>query len=394
MASFYDRWGLQPVINAAGPLTRLGGMRLDPEVTTAMAQAARHSVRMDHWHAAVGRLVATATGAEAALVTTGAAAGLTLGAAATIAGHDWARMDRLPDTTGFPAEIVVPRSHRNGYDHALRAAGARLVEVGVAERTRDPQLWELDAAITPQTVAVAYAAGFSELSLSSVVTVAHARQVPVVVDASATLPPRANLRAFIAAGADLVVFSGGKGLGGPQATGILCGRRDLVASAALQMWDLDYVAALWQPPALVASSALTHGVPNHGLGRAMKVGKEELAGLAVALERFLAADESAEVARYNLAADQLAAAWQSLPGARTSHRAVRGLWRQVWLTIEPAGAGITALELARQLLAGDPAVEPISAEAPAGRLGFDPFTLSSDEVPVVAERVCAVLRAV
>ena len=138
-----------------------------------------------------------------------------------------ARIDRLPDTAGLPNVIILPRSHRNGYDHALRAAGARIVEVGVAERTRDPQPWEIAAAITERTVALAFSVGFSPLKLTDVAAVAQRHKLPLIVDASAALPPKGNLRRFIAEGADLVAFSGGKAIRGPQASGILCGRRDL-----------------------------------------------------------------------------------------------------------------------------------------------------------------------
>ena len=113
---------------------------------------------------------------------------------------------------------------------------------------RDPQPWEIEAAINGQTVAVAFSVGFSPLDLGEVVDVAHRHRLPVIVDASAALPPKAHLQSFIAAGADLVAFSGGKGIRGPQASGILCGRKDLIASAALQMWDLDFLPELWNPP--------------------------------------------------------------------------------------------------------------------------------------------------
>ena len=329
-ANIYEQLGVRAGINAAGTLTRLGGSRMDPEVTAAMAEAAQGFVPIDELHAAVGRRIVAATGASAALVTSGAAAGLTLAAAACLAGHDFARMDRLPDTSGMPNEIIIPRSHRNGYDHALRAAGAKLVEVGIAERTRDPQPWEIDAAIGPGTVALVFCVGFSPLDLSSVIKVAHRRGLPVIVDASAALPPRVNLRAFIAAGADLVVFSGGKGLRGPQTTGILCGRRDLVSSAALQMLDLDFLPALWSPPKeLIDRDMLGEGVPNHGIGRGCKVGKEELIGLSVALERFLALDEAAEIARHSAAATRLTEGLHGLPGVDVTIEPSDGLWPNV-----------------------------------------------------------------
>src|SRR5262249_31276517 len=154
------------------------------------------------------------------------------------AGYDLSRIEKLPHTEYFPHEFVVAREHRNGYDHAVRAAGARFVEVGFHEivagsGVRRAEAWEYEAAFGPRTAGVLYVyAPQSRPPLEEVVAVAHAHNLPVLVDAAGELPPRANLRKFIAAGADLVAFSGGKALRGPQASGILCGRRDLVGSAA------------------------------------------------------------------------------------------------------------------------------------------------------------------
>jgi D-glucosaminate-6-phosphate ammonia-lyase len=161
------------LINAAGPVSRLGGAPVAREVAEAMAAAATACVPMDQLQEAASGAIVAATGAEAGIVTTGASAGLTLAAAACICGLDFARMDCLPDTAGLPNEIVLARSHRNGYDHAYRVAGARLVEVGIAERTRDPQPWELEAAISERTVALAYATGFSPLRLETLIEVAR-----------------------------------------------------------------------------------------------------------------------------------------------------------------------------------------------------------------------------
>ena len=166
-------------------------------------------------------------------------------------------MDRLPDTAGMPNEIIIPRSHRNGYDHALRAAGARLVEVGLAERTRDPQPWEIAAAVNERTVADGVLGRlFAAAAWRTWLPWQESTACRSIVDASAALPPRGNLRKFIAAGADLVAFSGGKAIRGPQASGILCGRSDLIASAALQMWDLDFLPELWNPPPALIDPAL------------------------------------------------------------------------------------------------------------------------------------------
>jgi len=388
MDDVYSRLGVSTVINGAGTLTRLGGSLMEPEVVAAMAGAARHSVRIDELQVAVGRRIAAATGAEAGLVTSGAAAAVTLAAAACLAGLDFFRMDRLPDTTGMPCEIIVARSQRNGYDHALRAAGARLVEVGVAERTRDPQPWELEAAVSPDTVALAFAAGFSSLRLEEVVAVARRHALPVIVDASAELPPKSNLRAYLAAGADLVAFSGGKGLRGPQSTGILCGKRELVASAALQMWDMDYLPELWDPPsALIDQAVQQRGVPNHGLGRAMKVGKEEIVGLAVALERFLALDEAAQRERLDGTASTLASELSRIDGLSVSLVRRSELWSLVRLDVDARVSGYSALSLARELSHGTPAIYLADAGARDGMLMIDPFCLPTDAVVLIVGRL-------
>jgi len=387
----YDDLGVPRLINAAGTLTRLGGSLMDAEVTAAMAEAARSFVRIDALHAAAGQRIAAATGAEAGLVTAGAAASLTLAAAACLAGADLAIMDRLPDTAGLANEIIIPRSHRNGYDHALRAAGARLVDVGLAERTRDPQPWEIEAAITDRTVALAFSVGFSPLELPAVAAVAQRHNLPLIVDASAALPPKANLRRFVAEGADLVAFSGGKAIRGPQASGILCGRRDLIASAALQMWDMDFLPELWNPPAdLVPAAQIERGVPNHGICRGMKVGKEEIVGLLVALERFLARDEAAERTRFSAVAEKIVAGLARLEGVCVSLVPRDELWPVV--RIEPnASAKLSAIELARSLEAGTPPIYLATGDAGSCRLGIDPFCLQPGEAETVVARICALL---
>lgn len=388
MTQIFSRLGVPTVINGAGTLTRLGGSLMAPEVTAAMSEAAQSSVRIDELQVAVGRQIAAATGAEAGLVTSGAAAAVTLAAAACLARLDFARMDRLPDTAGMPNQIVVARSHRNGYDHALRAAGAKIVEVGIAERTRDPQPWEIAAAINADTVAIAFAAGFSPLRLDDVVQVAERHSLPVMVDASAELPPKSNLRSLINAGASLVAFSGGKGLRGPQSTGILCGRRELIASAALQMWDMDHLPPLWNPPtALIDREVVARGVPNHGIGRAMKVGKEEIVGLSVALERFLAHDENAERERLNQTTTQLAEGLSRLAGLAVSLVESAHRWRHVRLEFSPGAGRKSAMMVARELAAGSPAIYLADAGALEGVLVIDPFCLQTRDAETIIARL-------
>ncbi len=288
----YNKLGVTPIINAAGTLTRLGGTVMLPEVREAMAEAGRRIVPIDQLQAAASAAISNVCGSEAGYIVSGAAAGLTLAAAAAMVRLDIAKMDQLPSPTDVPDEIIISRAHRNSYDHAYRAAGAKLVEVGVSDRytgagVRDTEVWEIEAAISKNTAAIAYTAGSNaHPPLSSVTSMAKRNGVPVIVDAAAQLPPPSNLKRFVAEGADIVVFSGGKAIRGPQGTGIIAGRRDLVASMALQHLDMDVAFELWDPPQRLIPKDRIKGIPRHGIGRGFKVSKEQIIGAIVALELF------------------------------------------------------------------------------------------------------------
>ncbi len=378
MSDIYARLGVKRRINAAGTLTRLGGSLMDEAVLDAMRQAARGSVDIGELQSAASRAIAKATGTEAGLVTSGAAAGLTLAAAACIAGLDVARMARLPDTRGLPNEILMARTHRNAYDHALRAAGAVIVDIGHNDRgtgagIRGLEAWEIEAAITPATVAFAFAATPDSIGdLPAIVDICRKHGLKVIVDAAAQLPPASNLRAFVAAGADLVVFSGGKAIGGPQASGILAGRRDLVASALLQQLDMDVAPTRWTAPDIV-DRAKVPVPPHHGIGRAFKVGKEEIIGLIVALERFATRDEAAATAALRARLEAIAAA---LPGRKA--RIVPG--RVATLEIETSD-GPAALT---RLLAGDPPVHVGERNAAQGVLTVDLQAVRAEDDAILA----------
>jgi len=294
--SVYARFGVPTVINACGTVTRLSGGHMHPDVAAAMVAATGDCVDMVDLQAAACRVIARITGAQAGIVTSGASAGILLGAAACLAGLDPARMNRLPEVAEGRNEFVVVRSQRNMYDRALLVAGGRIVEIGIADRysgpgVRDAAPWEIAAAITPNTAGIYYLAHPHSLPLlPDVAAVAREHGIPLLVDAAAQLPPADNLRRFLAEGADLVAFSGGKAIGGPQASGILCGRADLVGSALLQMLDLDVFPELWRAPAEFAALRQLPGLPHHGIGRSCKIGKEQIVGLLVALERFVTTD--------------------------------------------------------------------------------------------------------
>ena len=288
-----------PIINAAGPVTRLSGSLMSDEVVAAMAEAAQACYDIAELQAAAGSLISDITGAESGYVTSGASAGLLLGVAACVTGLDPGAMNRLPDASGLRNQVIMPRSHRNFYDHAIRSVGIELIEVGISDRysgagVRDTEAWEIEAAITEQTAAVAYVANANaQPPLPEVTAAAHKHAIPVIVDAAGQLPPSSNLKRFIAEGADLVCFSGGKVIGGPQGTGILAGRRELISSVALQHLDQDVHFDLWSPPEDLIDKRRLPGAPQHGIGRPCKVGKEQIAGLVTALKQFVDADESA-----------------------------------------------------------------------------------------------------
>lgn len=387
----YADLGLKPVINASGTLTRLGGSRMAPEVLAAMNEAAASFVHIDELQARAGAAIAAMMGAEAAYVVTGAAAGLSLGTAACVAGMDVGAMDRLPDTAGLKNEVVVQRGHRNAYDHAIRAVGVRFVEVGYLgyPGAGGTWPWQLAEAITERTAAVACPVLDTPgtVPLREVCEVAHAHGVPVIVDAAAELPPRSNLRRFLDEGADLVVFSGGKAIGGPQASGILAGRADLIASVALQHQDMDVRPETWTRRDWLASGRVG-GIPHQGFGRSMKVGREEIAGLLVALQRYVAGSDEEDLLRYQRLLDPIEEALQGLPGIAVcrhlpAHKPVPSLR----IELGGADAGARAYDVVNRLLTGEPAIAIDQSHAEFGRLSITPMGITADEALAVARRM-------
>ena len=394
MSNIYERLGARTIINATGSTTRMSGALVHEEVVAAMAEAAQYCVDMEALQARAGEIIAELTGAQAGYVTAGAAAGLLLGTAACVTGLDPVKMNQLPDMTGMKDEVIIPRSHRNFYDHAIRATGVKLVEVGIPDRfsgagVRDTEAWEIAAAIGERTAAVAYVANMNARpKLSEVVAAAHAKGVPVIVDAAAQLPPAANLQRFITEGADLVCFSGGKAIGGPQASGILCGRRELVSAAALQHLDQDVLFEFWDPPKSLIDKDQLPGGPQHGIGRPCKVGKEQIVGLIVALERFVAEGDEARRARWQAQVDELVAALGELEHAKMT--AIVHPTRPIpmaRLQVDEEQVNVGAVELAKRLTANDPAIHVKTSEAEKGALLFDPTCLRPGDVERIARGV-------
>ena len=390
----YEQLGVTPVINAAGTLTRLGGKVMAPEVVEAMVEASRSNVRMEELQERAGDYLAQVTGAEAGYVTSGAAAGITLGIAACLAGLDPARMERLPDTRGFPNEVIVQRPHRNAYDHAVRAAGVQLVEVGWpgSPGVGRNHTWELEAAFSERTVAVYHMAAGSPhaLPLDEVCDIAHRHAIPVVVDAAASLPPLQNLTRFVAEGADLVAFSGGKDLGGPQASAILVGRRALIESVALQNQDMDVHPQTWSLRSRYLDTGMMPGPPHQGFGRGFKVGKEEIIGLVTALRLYLSRDHDAGLHAWRQRCQAMSAALSGLPGVEaTVFESDQRPVPQVNLQLGPE-ARLSAVDLVRRLASGDPPISLAESLLDAGVAAVVPSCLDPDHDEVV---VAALQRA-
>ncbi len=373
----YDELGVRRLINAMGTVTILGGSLMPEPVVAAMADAARSFVTLRELQDKAGARIAELTGVEAALISSGAAGGITLAAAACITGKDWDKIYRLPDTTGMKNEIVVARSERPNYMYqAAEHVGARLVHVGSADRLT-PE--DFAAAIGPQTVAVLLIVATLDhmrersaavtATVENVAAVAHKAGVAVLVDAAAELPPRANFRAFLQMGADAVIFSGGKSIRGPQGTGLVLGRRDIIEAAAM------------------------NNNPYSAIGRPMKVGKEEIAGLVRAVELFLQQDEAAEVRGWEAMSRRVAEALAGLRGVRTEIVA-EGKFARTPLApvclvhVDEAAVGLSRDEAAKRLLDGTPSV---AVGKFAGGLIVNPICLQDGEADTVAERLLQVL---
>ena len=398
MGNIYEQLGVRTIVNAAGPVTRLSGSIMPEEVAEAMKEASMYCVDIAELQAWAGGVIAEVTGAEAGYVTSGAAAGLVLATAACVTGLDPGRMNRLPETSGMANEVIIPRSHRNFYDHAIRAVGVRLVEVGIPDRfsgagVRDTEAWEINDAITEKTAAVAYVANDqARPELSEVVATAHAFNVPVIVDAAGQLPPQSNLERFIAEGADLVCFSGGKAIRGPQSSGILCGRRDLISAAALQHLDQDVFFDLWNPPESLIDKSKLPGAPQHGLGRPCKVGKEEIVGIITALQLFVSEGDEARSDRWRGIAFQLAEQLKGIPNLSVSvdFNPVRTV-PNVKVELDEQGAEMSAKDLVKQLMTGEPSVHVGTSDIYEGVFTMSPMCLRDGDGEMIASRMRALL---
>lgn len=372
----YDRLGIKRVINGTSWRTNVGGSLMPQSVLRAMDEASRWFVDMDELNGKAGEIIARLTGAEAGLVTAGSAAGMVLEAAACMTNGDPAKIRQLPDTSGMKNEIVIQWAHRVSYDRAFRATGAKLIQIGGVGKTQD---WELDAAINENTAAVAHVFAYQQggsIPLSEVVEIAHNRGIPVIVDAAAMLPPPENLNRYVAMGADMVSFSGGKGVRGPQSTGILCGRSDLITKAYL------------------------NSSPNpHAIGRSAKVCKEEIVGLITALDLFVDTDYEALVTSWRSQCQHIVKTLAGIDGVRAELcEAMPELDEfetatpRTFVHLENSWQGPSQQHIVDWLTNGVPSVRVLQTEGGRG-IVVSPVNLLDGEAEIIADRMRKVLTS-
>ena len=378
----YEELGVKTVINAAGTQTFLGGSIVHPKVMEAMKEAAGKFVNMGELIERAGEFIAKVTGAEAAIVTAGCYAALVVGTAACIMrgttleeidnhplhhypeSREWIDLIQIPpNTENLKNEVIIQRGHYTPYEHAFRVAGGRLRKVG---SERSCTVREIEEAIGEKTAAIAFIVARSDrgVSLKKVIEVGKRYDVPVIVDAAAELPPRENLRKFIAMGADLVAFSGGKAIRGPNDTGFLCGRRDLIRLAALQAF------------------------PYHGIGRIAKVDRTQVVGLITALKIFLERDEEAEFKSWENKLKTIERILEGTPQIKRMEIKVESETRRspvltIELDIESLGA--SSKEVAYRLREKPPYVWVLFAEP--DKLMVFPYTLRDGEENIVGESI-------
>jgi L-seryl-tRNA(Ser) seleniumtransferase len=360
----YEDLGVRPFINAAGTYTALSASLMPPEVRRAMESAAGRYVSIPELQEAAGKRIASLVGAESALVTAGCAAALTLATAASVAGSSQEAILRLPDTSGLKNEVIFPKGHRFVYDHAIRNVGVRLVEAASVE--------ELRASINANTAMLFYlnnAANQSPIRREELVEAGRKAGIPTLIDAAADLPPASNLTAFLKMGFDLVAFSGGKGLRGPQCSGLLLGRKDLIQAAFL------------------------NGSPHSDtVGRLAKVGKEEIVGLTRAVELYLARDHEADWKEWEDRVAHIVATVSNV-GVRVE-RFVPEIANEVphaAITWDPKSFALTRDTFATALREGEPRIEPRPSASDEPRLEIGVWMMEPGEHRIVADRCLEIL---
>ena len=356
--------GVRPFINAAGTYTAMTASLMPEEVMDAINYASKHYVMLDELHDKVGERIAKLVQAEGAMVTSGAASALTLGTAAVLTGGDDQKMVDLPNLANMKSEVIMQKSHRFGYDHAVRNCGVQIVEVETRE--------DLERAVNPKTAMMLFYNNNNKegrIQDEEFVQLGKKHGIPTFNDAAADVPPVENLWKYTKMGFDLVAISGGKGIRGPQSAGMLLGRKDLIEAAR------------------------KNAPPNgNTVGRGMKVNKEEMLGMLAALELYVEKDHAKEQRDFEKRAEEIKKAAGSVPGvtAEIFVPEVANHVPHVRVTWDAAALGIRANEVVRALRDGEPSIGARS-EGPAIVVGV--WMMRPGEDKIVGKRLRQVLEA-
>ncbi len=365
----YEELGVTPVINGEGTMTVLGGSLMRPEVEAVMTMAGRHFVPILELEVAAGKRISELLKLPAgydAIVTSGAAAAMQSGLAGILTGDDEKFVEQLPDLTGMKSEVIIQKSHRNPFDHQLRATGIKLVVVETRE--------QLLSAISPKTAMMhfsnfANAAG--EIKVEEWAKIANAHNVPAFIDAAADTPPVSHLWDYAHMGYDLIAFSGGKAIRGPQCAGLLIGKKDLVAYA------------------------LRNNSPHEDtLGRSQKVGKEEIVGMVKALELFLAEDHEALNKEWQRRLEYVSSTVTKVPGVTTEFLVpdVANHVPHMRVTWDPKRVTASPKEVSAALRQSKPSIV-IGTSEHGGGLTMNSFMLQPGEEKIIAEKLTQILKA-
>jgi uncharacterized pyridoxal phosphate-dependent enzyme len=360
---YFAELGVRPFINAAGTYTAMTASLMAPEVMDAINYASRHYVMLDELHDRVGERIATLLRCEAAMVTSGAASALTLATAAVLTGTDRQKIADIPNLAGMKNEVIIQKAHRFGYDHAVRNCGVRLVEV----ETRQ----DLERAINDKTAMLFFYNNNNRegrILDEEFAQLGHTHGIPTLNDAAADVPPVENLWKYTKMGFDLVAFSGGKGLRGPQSAGLLLGRKDLIAAARLNA-----------PP------------NGNTVGRGMKVNKEEIVGMLAAVEMYLRKDHALEQRDFEQRAETIRSSVAAVPGvaAEIFVPEVANHVPHVRISWPAAAGGPTAADVVKELRDGEPS---IATRSEGDALVVGVWMMRPGDEKIVARRLRQVLQ--
>jgi D-glucosaminate-6-phosphate ammonia-lyase len=361
---YFSELGVRTFINAAGTYTTLSASLMPKEVMDAIQYASKHYVNIIELQDKVGERIASLVGSESAMVTSGAAGALTVGTAGCITGMDRHAVQQLPDVTGLKHEVIMQKSHRFGYDRAVTATGAKIIEIETAE--------ELDRAVNDRTAMMLFFnsnAKVGKISDPEFVQLGKKHKIPTMIDAAADTPPVGNLKKYVEMGFDLVIFSGGKGIRGPQSAGLLLGRKDLIQAAR------------------------RNTSPNGDtISRGMKVNKEEMLGMLVALELFINRDHDAQWKEWERRVKTVADSVKGIPTVTTEQWVpeianhvphLRIQWDQSQVKIAPR-------DVVKALREGKPSIEPTPSDPNVLVIGV--WMLEPGEAEIVGRRVREILK--